>query len=82
MPPADSGHDAGKPDAGGRSDAGKPDAGPVDAGFVSAPIAQWCLLQAVAQCDRDIRCLELGAANRPECLSKKSELPCFSYGGT
>lgn len=74
MPPADSGHDAGKPDAGGRPDAGKPDAGPVDAGFVSAPISQWCLLQAVAQCDRDIRCLELGAANRPECLSKKSEL--------
>ncbi len=69
--------DAGKADAGkgdaGRPDAGKPDAGPVDAGFKAVPIAQWCALSALAACERDVRCLELAPANRPECIAKKVE---------
>lgn len=73
VPEKDAGSiDAGRPDA-GRPDAGRPDAGLPDAGFVAAPIAQWCQLQALAQCDRDVRCLELAAANLAECIAKKSE---------
>ncbi|MBS1150034.1 MAG: hypothetical protein H6Q89_1732 [Myxococcaceae bacterium] len=77
MPPPDSGaSDAGGKDGGradGGTDAGKPDAGAADAGFLYAPIEQWCQLNALAQCDRDVRCLELAIENRPECIAKKSE---------
>lgn len=48
----DAGFDAGTPDA------GRPprDAGIPDAGFLSAPLDQWCTFRALAECDRDRRC--------------------------
>lgn len=73
--PVDGGKaDGGKPDA-GKPDAGKPDSGTpaIDAGFTNVPIAAWCDSHAWAQCDRDVRCLELGRANIDECISKKLE---------
>ncbi len=74
-PPSLSGMDAALPDEdAGPIDAGTPDAGRVDGGFVAVPIEQWCQLQAFAQCDRSVRCLELALSNQTECIAKKSEL--------
>lgn len=61
--PEDAGVDAGEPDA------GRPprDAGIPDAGFLAAPVADWCELLAQAKCFRDERCGRLGDAGAAGC---------------
>ena len=68
------GNDGGPPpaDGGGSDDAGfdagvpKPDAG-FDAGFGPVAAADWCAKKALAECQRDVRCLRLSAANISAC---------------
>lgn len=56
----DAGTDAGQP---------RPDAG-VDAGMPPVPAAEWCARKARAECERDVRCLRLAAANLEACAAQ------------
>lgn len=86
--PVDSGIE--EPDAGadaGAPDAGRPprDAGLPDAGFLAAPVAEWCALQARAKCHRDERCGRLGDAGAGDCLflqtsTARCDQPAYTHG--
>ncbi|MBX7114112.1 MAG: hypothetical protein K1X64_07230 [Myxococcaceae bacterium] len=60
-------------------DAGRlfPDAGPLDAGFTTVAIADWCRLQSEAQCLRAVRCTRLDSAAMKACVLR-AELECDS----
>lgn len=61
--------DAGTPDAGKPKP--KPDAGPIDAGFASFGVEQWCDMYALARCHRLERCLSLASENAANCIARE-----------